>query len=109
RGFAQGIERRSGEARVEPACGRISIGLQVLLELAPVDAQVGLLDVGNRQPRVLMELLRDLVPPGWAQMRAFAERNQIFAQRKVLDLLEKRLKLRRIAGQAMMIPGRRRI
>ena len=40
--LAERVDRGAGEARVEPAGGQVLVVLQGLLELAAVDAQVGL-------------------------------------------------------------------
>src|SRR5450432_4272813 len=52
------IERvhiRAGKARIQAAGGLVGVILQVFLELAAVDAQVGLFPVRNRYSRVRVQ------------------------------------------------------
>ncbi len=103
------IHVRTAEARVQAPGSLIGVVLQHLLELASVDAQVRLVDVGNRQPSVLMQLLLDRFFLRRIQRCTGGERDGVVGHREFLDFGEKRLEFLRRIRQLLVIPRRRRV
>src|SRR6185437_16089440 len=102
------IDRGPREARVEASGGRLRIVLQVLLEHAAVDAQIGLQDVPDRQAGIVVQLLRDYVALLIVERRTGLQRQSIIAHRKVLHLAQELAQIvRLLARQLVVIPGRR--
>ena len=83
--------------------------LQRLLELAAVDAQIGLEQVGHGQARILVQLLGRLLFLLRAQVRAQRQRVRVGTHRKLFHILQKRLQFRRLLRQFFVVPGRGRV
>src|SRR6185437_3146640 len=93
------------ETGVEAAGGQVRVDLQLLLELRAAYAQVRFLDVGDRQPRIVVELLGNRVELILGQARARIERIGVVAHRELLDFFEEALEVGGLRGELVVIPG----
>jgi hypothetical protein len=69
----QRVNGWAGEAAVQTARGEVFVALQVVVELAGVDAQVGFEDIGNRQASVLVQLVSNGLAGCLGQLRALGQ------------------------------------
>ena len=107
--LAQRVERGPDEAGVECSGRRRLLGQKLLLERAIFDAQVGLQQIGNGQAGVGRELLRYPLTIGVGKFVALHQRDGVIASRKGFDLGEEALQVGGAIGDAIVIPGGRRI
>jgi hypothetical protein len=89
--LAEGVEVGAREAGIDAARRRVLVVLQVLGELAARDAQIGLLDVVDREPGIFMQLLGDRGAFGVGQVGALLQGEGIVRGGELLDLVEEGL------------------